>query len=49
MKRANKPVLVDPLVRYDCEVEDLLPEITAVGSYVEDMKSERRAKRRKGR
>jgi hypothetical protein len=50
-KRANQSIPIDPRVQYDPQVEDLLADVTATGTYVEEKKSARRAKaaRRKGR
>jgi hypothetical protein len=44
MKRANQPTAIDPRVQYDPQIEDLLADITATASYVEEKKSARRAK-----
>ncbi len=49
MRRNNQLLPIDPLVKYDRAVEDLLTDIIDIGYYVEDKKSQRRAKRRRAR
>jgi hypothetical protein len=48
MKRTNRLIPIDPLVRYDREVENLLADVISVRDYVTEKKAARKV-RRKGR
>jgi hypothetical protein len=42
MKRANKPIAVDPRVKYDLQIQDLLAEAISAREKQEEWKAARR-------
>jgi len=46
MRRANKVIAIDPLVRYDPQIQDLLSDVITAGGCVKGKKSWRKYKAR---